>query len=150
MAARQTTGARTRPIGSEGTEVAPVTSIDIDSDQLAGMLSGGMSVAFLDTLEAHGFSRSELAELVVPPRSLARRRQAGDKLSPEESDRAFRLARITALAERVFADRSKAHRWLRKPSRTLDGSTPLELLRRESGAHVVEQALHRIDFGMLA
>jgi putative toxin-antitoxin system antitoxin component (TIGR02293 family) len=67
-----------------------------------------------------------------------------------KSDRALTLARIATLAERVFGNRAKADDWFRKPSRTLGGSTPLHLLQTESGAYWVEQALHRVDFGMLA
>lgn len=113
-------------------------------------MSRGAGTAILDELASHGFSREELFELVVPRRTLARRRQAGERLSPEESDRAVRLARITALAERVFGDPTKSHRWLRKPSPMLDGSPPLALLKTETGSQVVEQTLHRIDYGMLA
>jgi putative toxin-antitoxin system antitoxin component (TIGR02293 family) len=71
-------------------------------------------------------------------------------LSSEETDRAVRLARVTALAERVFGDETKAHRWLRKPSPMLGEATPLKLLATETGAQLVEQALHRIDYGMFA
>ena len=65
-------------------------------------------------------------------------------------DRAVRLARITAHAERVFGNDEKAHGWLREPSRTLGGTVPLDLLRTETGAQLVEQTLHRYDYGMLA
>jgi putative toxin-antitoxin system antitoxin component (TIGR02293 family) len=54
------------------------------------------------------------------------------------------------MAERVFGDFEKAHRWLRKPSRTIAGAVPLALLKTETGAYLVEQTLHRIDYGMLA
>jgi putative toxin-antitoxin system antitoxin component (TIGR02293 family) len=108
------------------------------------------NLSILDELSAHGFSRVEISDLVVPTRTLARRRHAGDRLSPEESDRAVRLARIAALAERVFGEPAKAHRWLRKSSPMLGSETPLALLRTETGAHLVEQALHRIDYGMFA
>jgi putative toxin-antitoxin system antitoxin component (TIGR02293 family) len=129
------------------------------ADSLAGiaarevgrpLLGSAAGVELLDDLTAHGFTRDELFDLVVPRRTLARRRQAGQALSPEEADRAVRLARIGALAERVFGRAEKAHRWLRKPSRTLDGAVPLDLLRSETGAVLVEQTLHRIDYGMLA
>jgi putative toxin-antitoxin system antitoxin component (TIGR02293 family) len=104
----------------------------------------GADVAILDELAAHGFN------LVVPRRTFARRLKAGARLSPEETDRAVRLARVTAHAERVFGDRTKAHRWMRKPSPMLDGATPLVLLKTETGAQLVEQTLHRIDYGMFA
>jgi putative toxin-antitoxin system antitoxin component (TIGR02293 family) len=110
----------------------------------------GAGVGILDELAAHGFDQDELFELVVPRRTLARRRESGSRLSLEESDRAVRLARIAALSERVFGDDAIAHAWLREPSRTLAGATPLSLLKTETGAQLVEQTLHRIDFGMLA
>jgi putative toxin-antitoxin system antitoxin component (TIGR02293 family) len=106
--------------------------------------------SILDELAGHGFSEAELFDLIVPRRTLARRRQEGGKLSAEESDRAVRVARLTAMAERVFGEDEKAHRWLRKPSRTLAGAVPLALMKSERGAHLVEEALHRIDYGMLA
>jgi putative toxin-antitoxin system antitoxin component (TIGR02293 family) len=113
--------------------------------------AAGTGVEILDELAAHGFDQDELFELVVPRRTLARRRDSGSRrLSLEESDRAVRLARIAALSERVFGDEAIAHAWLREPSRTLAGATPLSLLKTETGAQLVEQTLHRIDFGMLA
>jgi putative toxin-antitoxin system antitoxin component (TIGR02293 family) len=112
---------------------------------------GAPTVAsILDELASHGFTQSEILQLVVPGRTLARRRRAGGQLASEESDRAVRLARVAALAERVFGDGPKAQRWLRKPSPMLDSQAPIELLRTETGAQLVEQTLHRIDHGMFA
>ena len=129
----------------------PVDLADIVQREIGKASSGDRAeFAILDDLLAHGFSRDELFDLVVPRRTFARRKQANDKLSPEESDRAVRLARLTAMAERIFGDEEKAHRWMRKPSPMLEGATPLSLLRSESSAQLVEQALHRIDYGMFA
>jgi uncharacterized protein (DUF2384 family) len=49
-----------------------------------------------------------------------------------------------------LASPEKAQRWLRKENRALDRARPIDLLMSETGAHMVEQELHRIDFGMLA
>jgi putative toxin-antitoxin system antitoxin component (TIGR02293 family) len=122
----------------------------VDRELANAQASKPASIGILDELAGHGFSEPELFELVVPRRTLARRRQSGGKLSPEESDRAVRLARLTALAERIFGDDEKTHRWMRKPSPMLEGSTPLALLQSETGAHLVEQALYRIEYGMFA
>jgi putative toxin-antitoxin system antitoxin component (TIGR02293 family) len=70
--------------------------------------------------------------------------------SVEESDRAVRLARITALAEEVFGSEEKAFRWLRKPKRRFGSRTPLEMLGTEAGARLVEEMLYQIDEGMAA
>ena len=67
-----------------------------------------------------------------------------------ESDRATRLARVTALAEQTFGDKAQADRWLRKPKRALGGATPLAYLLDEAGARRVEEMLYRIDSGFFA
>jgi putative toxin-antitoxin system antitoxin component (TIGR02293 family) len=62
-------------------------------------------------------------------------------MTVEESDRVVRLTRIQALTEDVFGDAEKASRWLREKLAILDGKPPLEVVRTESGARVVEQIL---------
>ena len=57
----------------------------------------------------------------------------------EESDKVVRIARITALAEKVFGNEEKAFRWLRKPKRRFASRTPLEVLATEAGAQLVEE-----------
>jgi putative toxin-antitoxin system antitoxin component (TIGR02293 family) len=104
----------------------------------------------LDELRQLGFSNDELHRIVAPRRTLARRKERNEPLSPAESDRALRLERIAEHADRVFGNREKARRWLRKESRALDGVRPIDLLQSETGAHVVEEELIRIDYGMFA
>ena len=89
--------------------------------------------------------------MVIPQRTLTHRRTRGRvHLSPDEADRAVRLARVTALAERAFGDRDRALRWLRKPKRFLHDSTPLDVLTSSEGARVVEERLLQLEFGLVA
>jgi putative toxin-antitoxin system antitoxin component (TIGR02293 family) len=104
----------------------------------------------LDTLTEHGFSNDEIYKIVAPRRTLARRRDKNEQLSPVETDRVLRLQRVVEEAERVFGNPAKAHRWLREPSRALDKAVPLELLETEAGARIVENELGVIDHGMFA
>lgn len=104
----------------------------------------------LKSLARHGYSEEEISALVVPRRTLARRRAAGDLLSVDETGRALRLMRIASLAEEVFGDPAKAYRWLRKPKDRLHGDTPVAFLASESGARVVEEMLHQIQYGIFA
>jgi putative toxin-antitoxin system antitoxin component (TIGR02293 family) len=104
----------------------------------------------LGSLASHGFSEEEITTLVVPKRTLARRRAAREPLTVEETDKAFRLDRVAAQAERTFGDAAKAQRWLRKPKRELNGCSPLDFLASESGARLVEDMLTRIEHGMFA
>ena len=104
----------------------------------------------LDDLRKLGFSNEELFRIVAPRRTLARRKEKGEPLSAVESDRALRLERIAEHAERVFGSGEKAQRWLRSEIIALEGARPIDLLQSETGAHIVEEELIRIDFGMLA
>jgi putative toxin-antitoxin system antitoxin component (TIGR02293 family) len=106
--------------------------------------------AALRSLEARGYSQDEIFALVVPRRTFARRVKRREPLTVEETDRAIRLARVAELAERIFADKGKAHRWLRKSKRTLGQATPLTYLASEAGARLIEDMLYRIDSGFFA
>src|SRR5437588_10081456 len=68
--------------------------------------------AALSDLVSHGYSEDEIFALVIPKRTLARRKAANEPLTIEETDKAFRLERIAVQAERVFGAPEKARRWL--------------------------------------
>jgi uncharacterized protein (DUF2384 family) len=55
---------------------------------------------------------------------------------------------MIALADRVFGNREKALRWLRRENDRLDGRTPLAMLRSEVGGGLVRQMLYQIDEGI--
>ena len=102
----------------------------------------------LPTLTALGFSMDEIYRFVAPRRTIARRIANRETLTVAENDSALRLVRVIDHADQVFGDREKALRWLRKPSRALNGIAPIDLLESETGAHLVEQALYQIEFGI--
>lgn len=108
-----------------------------------------LSYDSIDALKTRGFTNDEVYKIVAPRRTLARRKEKSEDLTVAESDRVIRLNRISEMADRVFGDPEKAQRWLRKKSRVLN-ELPIVLLESETGAYLVEQELHRIDYGMLA
>jgi putative toxin-antitoxin system antitoxin component (TIGR02293 family) len=73
----------------------------------------------------------------VPEATLKRR----TRLSPAESARTERLARVIAAAEYVWDDRDSAREWLTNPHPELGGRTPLECGLTELGARQVEHVL---------
>jgi putative toxin-antitoxin system antitoxin component (TIGR02293 family) len=95
---------------------------------------------------SHGVMEEEIRQIVAAPAELAGRMQ----LTPEQSDRAARLAHVISFAERVFGSRDKAFFWLRLPSEQLEGRTPISYLSTETGARFVEEMLVRIDHGIAA
>lgn len=71
-------------------------------------------------------------------------------LTHDEADRAVRIARITSLAAEVFGDDPKAARSLPKMKSRFEGRSPLEMLRTEAGARLVEEMPLQLDYGFAA
>lgn len=99
----------------------------------------------IDSLATSAMRDEEIYRLIVPRRTLTRRKAQHELLSRDESDRAVRIARIISQAEEVFGDDAKAARWLRKPKERFEGRAPLDLLRTGTGSRVVAEMLSQID-----
>ena len=69
-------------------------------------------------------------------------------LTPSESDRTVRVARVYAGAVEMIGDRDKATEWLNTPNRALGGERPLDQLDTDTGARMVEDILGRIAYGV--
>jgi putative toxin-antitoxin system antitoxin component (TIGR02293 family) len=86
--------------------------------------------------------------LLIPPRTLARRK-AGGMLSPPESERLARLASLFDKAVHLFeGDGVSAVNWLRTPSKALRNHAPLSLVETEVGARAVEDLIGRLEYGV--
>jgi putative toxin-antitoxin system antitoxin component (TIGR02293 family) len=97
---------------------------------------------FSDTAEQRA-----LMHRVVPEATYKRRR---DLLSPAESGRTERLARVVAMAEDVWEDRDSARRFLTTPHPEIGGKTPLDAALTELGARLAEEVMARILYGLPA
>jgi len=117
--------------------------------ELANAIPPRIEVAILDNLLKEGLTPKELS-MVLPLRTLSHRRAKQQALSPDESDRALRIARLVALAESVFDEREKALRWLRKPMRQFNQRSAMEMMATEIGGRQVEELLIQIDEGYAA
>jgi putative toxin-antitoxin system antitoxin component (TIGR02293 family) len=100
-------------------------------------------------LDTGRLTLAELDLVVLPRKTLANRRKLGT-LTPEQSDRLVRVARVLAAAEETFGNQEKAAIWLRRPTAALDGERPLHLLDTDEGARAVETLLGRIGHGIAA
>ena len=117
-----------------------------DAD-LARAVEHGFSTATIDALRKQGVTDRDIAAVIIKPRTLSHRRAQHRRLTVDESDRAARLARVRALAEEIFAERHKADRWLHRELPLLDGRRPIELIRTQVGAQMVEDLLADIAWG---
>lgn len=122
--------------------------------QLARMVREGLPSQALDHVLAEltpgTATQAEVYGVVGSARTLQRKRTAGTRLSPDESDRLARLARILARAEDVLGAADKARRWLGRSNFALGGVKPLVLLDSDAGALVVEQLLGHIEHGIVS
>jgi putative toxin-antitoxin system antitoxin component (TIGR02293 family) len=126
-----------------------MTPLRSDRD-LARIVEQRLPLASVESLSKHGVSDQEIYDLIAPRRTLVHRKSRQEPLTHEESDRAVRVARVTALAEEVFGEDDKAARWLRKPKSRFDGKTPLALLSTDAGSRLVEEMLLQLDYGFTA
>ncbi len=101
-------------------------------------------------LEASGVALRDIYDVVIPARTLKHRRAQRSPLSPDESDKLARLARIFDQAVVVFGDTERARNWLTQPKKRFENRTPLNMLRTEIGGRLVEEMLGQIDEGMFA
>ena len=117
---------------------------------LVRMVRRGLPVGAVQfVLDSGVLTPAELDRIVLPRKTLANRRRLGT-LTPEQSDRLVRVARMIAAAEETFGSREKAGTWLRRPTTVLAGESPLDLLDTDEGAREVETLLGRIAHGIAA
>ena len=140
----------------------PLSALDVVGgvDVVGGDLGEGMDLVRLVrrglpvgavqfVLDSGRLSLAELDRIVLPRKTLTNRRKLGT-LTPEQSDRLVRVARVLAVAEETFGSREKAAVWLRRPTTVLGDEYPLQVLDTDEGAREVETLLGRIAHGVAA
>lgn len=122
--------------------------------ELASAVSAGLPSGSLDhvlgELEGHISRNEDVYRIVGSARTLQRKRSSRALLSPSESDRLARFARIVVRAEEVLGNREKALRWISRPNRALGGTCPLVILDSDAGTLAVERVLGRIEHGVFS
>jgi len=108
----------------------------------------GIVTSAVDLLVDQGFNRRDL-DWIIPLRTLTHRREKGQKLTTDETERWLRAAKISALAQEVLGA-EKAMTWLNKPRKIFDGLSAMELIKTEPGASLVEETLIQLDEGYFA
>ncbi|MBW4024329.1 MAG: DUF2384 domain-containing protein [Proteobacteria bacterium] len=110
----------------------------------------GLPAATVEFILSTGrLTLAELDRIVLPRKTLMHRRKLGS-LTPEQSDRLVRVARLLAATEETFGSPEKAKIWLRRPTAALNGDRPLDLIDTDEGARQVETLLGRIGHGIAA
>jgi putative toxin-antitoxin system antitoxin component (TIGR02293 family) len=116
--------------------------------ELAAAIAHGLPKTVVGALAAQAAndveSRRRVAALVVSPATFKRARQ----LSPAASERAERLARVTALAQQALGSADEARAWLGDRHPLLGDRPPIEIAATDLGARQVERILLNIEHGL--
>ena len=133
-------------LGGQLTLGQPFTGVE----DFAQIIRKGLPTGAITSLAAAlGIGSGALSrKLGIPQRTLTRRLSEGSRLTPAESDRAFRMARIFSLAVELIGDKQNAIHWLKAPNRALGGEIPIDQLDTDAGSRMVEDILGRIAYGV--
>ncbi len=82
---------------------------------------------------------------VVPKTTLERRET---QLSPEESERTERVARLLVHARRALGTEEEAREFMTTPHPRLDGRSPVEAARTDLGTRRTEGILNALEYGL--
>jgi putative toxin-antitoxin system antitoxin component (TIGR02293 family) len=116
---------------------------------LIRQIQKGLRFIELETLQ-HSLAMpfEQLAAKLSMSRSTLQRRKNAGRLSPDESDKVLRFARLVEHATDVFGNVDKARAWLKHPQYGLGGAVPLDYAETEIGAREVDDLLGRIEYSV--
>ncbi len=122
---------------------------DLDLIQAA---AAGVSVEAVRHLQRHmRLTNREMSEmLAISESTLARREQARQPLSRDESEKAIQLSALAAHGLRVFENEPDFHRWLHTENPALGSIKPQALLSSALGREQVRELLGRIEWGIFS
>ncbi len=86
-------------------------------------------------------------EWSIVPKTTLERRQT--RLSPQESERTERMARLFVHARRALGSEEEARVFVTAPHPELEGRSPLEAARTDLGTRRVEQILNALEYGLV-
>lgn len=118
---------------------------------LVAEIRQGLPVKVIDTLiKELAISQQVLLQVIGLPTATLTRRRAQKRLTPQESDRVYRVATAYRAALQLFEGDAKAARhWLNEPAKALGGNPPLQHLDTEAGADEVQDLIGRLEHGVI-
>lgn len=116
----------------------------------ARAVRAGLAMAEVAAHEKEGLIDIDaLIEAGAMPRRTWNHAKKQGRLGQTAAQRVVRYIRIAEMARDVFGA-EKADIWLKRPTKALDGDSPLSLLDTDEGARAVEMLLGRIGHGIAA
>ncbi len=120
-----------------------------NAPDVIGAVRSGLPFNELEALrEGFDCSMEKLAASLGLSKATLHRRKIEGRLTPDESDRVMRFARLLGHAMQVMQGEDAAREWLTSPQFGLGGAIPLVYAETETGAREVENLLGRIAYSV--
>lgn len=99
-----------------------------------------------ETLAGGDKARATSVEFGVVPKTTLDRRAT--QLSPQESERTERVARLFVHARRALGTEAEARAFMTAPHPALEGRSPVDAARTDLGTRRTEQLLNALEYGL--
>jgi putative toxin-antitoxin system antitoxin component (TIGR02293 family) len=91
-------------------------------------------------------AKASVLERGIVPKTTLERRET--RLSPQESERTERVARLFVHARRALGTEAEAREFMTTPHPELDGRNPIEAAKTDLGTRRTEQILNALEYGL--
>jgi putative toxin-antitoxin system antitoxin component (TIGR02293 family) len=126
-------------------EIEPPTAILIEKALEIGLPRRALRHV-AETLAGKATEKISALEWTVVPRTTLERR--AEQLSPQESERTERVARLFVHARRALGTEDEARDFMTKPHPQLDGRSPIDAARTDLGTRRAAQILNALEYGL--
>jgi putative toxin-antitoxin system antitoxin component (TIGR02293 family) len=146
VAEPEATSYRASPIERE----LPTIPFDARSSQYKiGIVKNGISKKQLEAIKSEtDLNYDVLSNLLSISRTTLINKKGDDRFDLSTSERIMCLAELLCYGREVFESREIFNIWIRIPSNSLGGKSPLELLDTLYGFEDVKKELGRIEYGV--
>lgn len=137
------------PVANDDENIVSESYINWELETAVSKINKGLGTGILATIQSRlHLSNQQLSDLMLVSTRTLDRRKKENRLPPDESERSYRIARLTDRAYQVFGETEKVASWFSEPNFALGNKKPLELAKTEPGARLIEQLLGRIEHGI--
>ena len=133
------------------TPAIPYHSVQPEIASLIRQIKHGYPIGKFERLkEEFGVTSEKLADVAsISLATLHRRKVSAKHMTPEESEKIYRLEKLYATALEVLEKKQSVQAWFNTPHSVFEGKTPLEYADTLPGAEEVERVLRRMEHGVL-
>jgi len=161
---RRASGASALPAGRKGRGAVVAAAVSFlglylaSPEERIAMIREGIPAAEAKRIVGELFATqgAALEALKLSTATVNKKAKLGERLSPEESERVFGIARLVGQVEAMVAESGDATgfdarawmaRWLSEPLPALGGARPVEFMDTMEGQGLVSAALSRMQSG---